>query len=40
MIADTQALRSKLDEVIDGYEYKMFRKPNLHPLASMLCTQK
>jgi hypothetical protein len=36
MIADTQALRSKLDEVIDGYEYKMFRKPHLHPLASML----
>lgn len=37
MIADTQALRTKLDQTIDGYEYKMFRKPDLHPCASLLC---
>lgn len=38
MIADTQALRTKLSETIDGYEYKMFKKPDLHPSASLLCT--
>jgi 20S proteasome subunit beta 6 len=39
MVADVQALRGKLDEIIDGYEYKMFRRPHLHPTASMLCSQ-
>lgn len=40
MIADTQALRSKLSETIDSYEYKMFKKPDLHPCASLLCTPR
>jgi 20S proteasome alpha/beta subunit len=36
MIADTQALRKKLDETINLYEYKMQRKPHLDSLASLL----